>query len=60
MSMSIDEVYENLCIKDSRSPYFYLYDEDDVVIPRVDCACDNCFYRRDKLALTILELMGID
>ncbi len=60
MSMSLDEVYENLCTKDSRSPYFYIYDEDEVIVARDNCACDNCFYGRDKLALTILELMGIE
>jgi len=58
--MSIDEVYDNLCTKDSRSPYFYVWDDDDVVIPRENCACDNCFYGCDPLALTILELMGMD
>ena len=55
--MTIDEVCENLCTKDPRSPYSFVWD-DEVIIPREDCACDNCFYGRDRLALTILELIG--
>lgn len=48
-------VEEYLCVHDKRSPYFDEYDEEPRE-PRVNCACDNCFYGRDKLALHIAEL----
>ena len=53
--------YENLCTYDKRNPYGYLsygpVDDDDVAQPRQQgCACDNCFYGRDKLAMEIIRL----
>lgn len=62
--MELAEVYENLCTKDPRSPYWsslYVDDDDDdpPPEPRGDCYCDNCFYGRDKLALEILRLRNI-
>lgn len=56
--MNINEVYENLCIRDSRNP---MYDAlkgpyDTMPDPRINCACDNCFYGRDRLALEIIRL----
>jgi len=59
--MNINKIYENLCIRDSRNP---MYDElkdsyepyDIMPEPRADCACDNCFYGRDRLALEIIRL----
>ena len=58
--MEIQEVLENLCYYDERNPdnslqYFDLEGEEPPE-PRKDCACDNCFYGRDKLALEILSL----
>lgn len=49
---------EKLCNKDPRNPLFndlYGY-EDEKPIPRSDCACDNCFYGRDAMALEIIRL----
>ena len=61
MNMDKQEIFENLCTKDPRYPMYqdiYGYeDDDDVPEPRKDCACDNCFYGRDRLALEILKLM---
>jgi len=57
--MNKEKIYENLCVKDCRSPYF-VEDEYDNIEPRSkDCYCDNCFYGRDKLAMEILRLKGI-
>lgn len=55
-----EQIHENLCIYDPRNPlYANLYgdhDPADIPAPRNDCACDNCFYGRDRLALEILRL----
>lgn len=48
-----EEIYENLCIGDHRNPD---YEECEDDVPRADCFCDNCFYRRDALAMEILRL----
>jgi len=53
--------YEKLCNKDPRNPLFsdlYGY-EDETPIPRGDCACDNCFYGRDAMALVILSYQEV-
>ena len=51
------EVRRMLCAKDTRHPDFaYLFDVEDRHIPREGCACDNCFYGRDKMAVEILRL----
>ena len=53
---------ESLCTYDIRNPYGYLsYDavDDDEAVPaprQQGCACDNCFYGRDKLAMEIIRL----
>lgn len=48
-------VLVNLCYRDPRNPYFgnSVY---DVVVPRKDCPCDNCYYGRDKLAVQVIDL----
>jgi hypothetical protein len=61
--MELSEVVENLCSHDPRNPDWanlYAYDDpEDIREPRKDCFCDNCFYRRDRLALEILRLRSI-
>lgn len=53
---------ENLCTYDTRNPYGYLSygavdDSEDVPQPRQPgCACDACFYGRDRLAMEIIRL----
>ena len=48
-------VNDNLCWHDPESTYFV--PDDSPVMPRAaGCACDNCFYGRDKLALEIMRL----
>lgn len=52
---------KSLCTYDKRNPYGYLscgpIDDDDVAQPRQQgCACDNCFYGRDKLAMEVIRL----
>jgi hypothetical protein len=53
-------LYEQLCTKDPRSPFYGdIYDADDPApTPRVNCSCDNCFYGRDTLAVYSLELQA--
>jgi len=59
--MKLSEVYDNLCVRDRRSPSFndFYWDEDEEAIPepRQQCFCDNCFYGKDRLALEIIRLM---
>lgn len=52
--METKGLYEKLCICDKRHPYHDTEYADE--IPRQGCACDNCFYGRDKLALEIIRL----
>ena len=57
--LPIEHVYESLCSKDRRNPMWAdIFGFDDTEKPRVDCACDNCFCGRDRLALEILRLRG--
>lgn len=55
------DIADNLCSHDPRNPYWkdlYEFSEpEEIPEPRVDCACDNCFYGRDKLALRLLEAL---
>lgn len=46
---------ERLCYRDPRNPLFNDYDS-ETPEPRDGCACDNCFYGRDELALEIIRL----
>ena len=50
--------YEKLCTKDPRYPMFNDIhgDDDEKPTPRQGCACDNCFYGRDAMALEIIRL----
>lgn len=50
--------YESLCYFDKRNPNGNpLPDDDDPREPReLGCACDNCFYGRDKLAVEVIRL----
>jgi hypothetical protein len=60
--MKISEIKENLCYKDPLNPMFddlYAHDDEEPT-PRIDCACDNCFYGRDKLAVELLKMKGLD
>ena len=58
--MLYQEISENLCYYDIRNPDCFVEDDsEDHKEPRNNnCACDNCFYGRDKLALEILRLKG--
>lgn len=54
--------FEYLCIYDERNPnseYLIMVDDEDKPKPRRDCACDNCFYGRDELALEIIRLQEV-
>lgn len=55
--MTDNEIKINLCNYDEDNPYniLDLFEDDDRPEPRNGCACDNCFYGRDKLAVQILE-----
>ena len=55
-NMTLEEVYENLCSYDKRSP---CYSDDLDRKPRLNCFCDNCFYGRDKLALELLKFLEV-
>ena len=60
--VKISDVYSKLCTKDRRSPHWndiYGADDDDISEPRKNCACDNCYYGRDELALEIIRLSRI-
>ena len=59
--MNKEEIMENLCCYDERSPdYGDLLisnggDPQELPQPRIDCGCDNCFYGRDRLAVDLLD-----
>lgn len=61
--MTIKEIKSNLCYYDRRNPDFDIteengYDKEDIDatgdFARKNCACDNCFYGRSKLAEELL------
>lgn len=56
--MELSDIYENLCMYDSRNP---LYDPiEDIDWPaRTNCYCGSCINGRDKLALEILRLKAV-
>ena len=61
-TLTIEEIKSNLGYYDPENPNNYLggFDDEDSITPREsDCACDNCFYGRDKLALYILSTARI-
>jgi len=57
--MEYQEVVENLCVYDPRSPDYEDIcagmDKEDIPPPRISCYCDNCFSGRDKLAVELLK-----
>lgn len=69
--MEIKEVYSKLCYYDLRNiegmsvykdnPDDYGIDKEEFInlgnFAKKDCACDNCFYGRTKLAEFIIELI---
>jgi hypothetical protein len=60
----IPDPFESLCLHDPRSSSFALLhddddDDDDRRLPRVNCYCDECFYRRDPLALEVIRLRSL-
>jgi len=65
--MKREEILIRLCWYDQRNPNFYEYYVGyDPAEPRESgCACDNCFYGRDQLAMALiaaldkLEKMGV-
>ena len=65
--MNYNEIASNLCYYDKRNPEGYYAehnrwlweDDDEIISPRFDsCACDNCFYNRDELAVEMIKLLG--
>lgn len=58
--MALVDVYDHLCWHDPRHPGWddltVAYDDDPPPARSDDCACDNCFYGRDRLAQEILRL----
>ena len=57
--MNEEEILENLCTYDKRNPNFnkyYEWEQGERERIMKDCACDNCFYGRNKLALELLKL----
>jgi len=59
--MKLEEIKQRLCYYDRRNPDndldFLEMDEDEINKAKSNCACDNCFYGRDRLANYILTLL---
>lgn len=62
--MIIEEIKSNLCYYDRRNPDFQITEENDYDKEEIDatgdfarknCACDDCFYGRSKLAEELLK-----
>ncbi len=49
------DVLQSLCIWDTRNPNSQPRDEDDPAPREPGCACENCFYGRDRLAIELLR-----
>lgn len=60
--MTLEEIKTNLCIYDTRNPDHKDVCDDwtELPEPRLHCCCDNCFYGRDKLAVEILTILGLE
>jgi hypothetical protein len=58
--MTREELTENLCVHDERSPHFYhdITVEDTSLFDDPDCPCDFCFSGRSKIAEHALELQA--
>ena len=52
--MEPQDFYVNLCTYDPRYPD---YDPEWDEFRKDDCACDNCFYGRTRLAEIIIQLL---
>ena len=53
--MTRNEILSRLCVYDERNPDYLPFDEDDLSRKPIDCACDNCYYGRKKMAEFILS-----
>ena len=56
--MNIKEIKSNLCYWDSRNPEGVGVDDEDLK-GRIECYCDNCFYKRTQLAEELIKLINI-
>lgn len=58
--MELKTILSNLCYYDKRNPNndleYLEMSEKEIEEKKKDCACDNCFYNRTKLAEEILRL----
>lgn len=58
------EIYNHLCIYDPRNPLYQEFaaylDDEELRSARANCACDNCFYGRNKLAVELLKERSIN
>lgn len=57
--MKLSELYKNLCRYDTRNPYYDAEYDSDFVARSNDCYCDNCFYGRDELAISIIDAYNL-
>jgi len=53
--MTKEQILSCLCVYDKRNPNYLPFDEDDLSRKPIDCACDNCYYGREKMAEFILS-----
>ncbi len=57
--MKLSELYKNLCRHDTRNPHYDAEYDSDFVARSNDCHCDNCFYGRDKLAMSMIDAYNL-
>jgi hypothetical protein len=53
--MSIEEINKSLCYYDKRNPLFI----EEGMGRSAECACDNCFRGKDKLAIELLRVKEV-
>lgn len=55
-----ERIRQGLCWHDQRYPNYEdpLHEEGAIQPPRENCACDNCFYGRDRLARALLKALS--
>lgn len=57
--MKLSKLYENLCSYDTRNPHYDAEYDSDFEARSISCYCDNCFYGRDKLAMSMIDAYNL-
>ncbi len=62
MSSAIENIAWALCSRDPRYPLYsdlWEYDDEKPVPREEGCACDSCFYGKDKFATALIDTLEV-